>query len=250
MNKGGEPERDDYGLPPVDIDVPDDARELDADVQAYHRELRALRRQARSLRWRLRGSGQMLQRTGLVMPLIAGCLVLAMLSGMVLTMFTANSYFNRGGRPASPGSGRRSNSPAASLPPGVQLPSELISVNGSTPVVLSDLTRVALAVIPPHCGCDTVVRALLQQAGSAGLVVYLVGAPGSRAQIRRLASASQASLVWSATEVKGRLLPKYPRGLTVLLVDSQGNATKIIGLQQGFRLERRLALIAGMPPHR
>ena len=42
VNLGGEPERDDSGLPPVDIVVPDDARELERDVQAYRREQRAL----------------------------------------------------------------------------------------------------------------------------------------------------------------------------------------------------------------
>ena len=46
MNPGSDPDRDDFGLPPVDIVIPDDARELDRDVQAYQRELRALRRRA------------------------------------------------------------------------------------------------------------------------------------------------------------------------------------------------------------
>src|SRR5215470_5493398 len=44
VNNGGDPGRDDYGLPPVDIEVPNDARELDRDVHAYYRELRSLRR--------------------------------------------------------------------------------------------------------------------------------------------------------------------------------------------------------------
>ena len=84
MNHSGEPGHDDYGLPRVDIQIPDDARELDRDVQAYHRELRALRRHERSLRWRTP-----LRRSGMTVPLIAGCLVLAMVAGMVLTMFSA-----------------------------------------------------------------------------------------------------------------------------------------------------------------
>ena len=47
MNPGGEPGRDEGGLPPVDVDIPDDARELDREVLAYQREQRALRRRAR-----------------------------------------------------------------------------------------------------------------------------------------------------------------------------------------------------------
>ena len=52
MDVGGDPGRDDYGLPPIDVVIPDDARELDRDVQAYQRELRALRRRQRARRLR------------------------------------------------------------------------------------------------------------------------------------------------------------------------------------------------------
>ena len=44
MNPGGGSGWDE---PPLDIQVPDDARELQRDVLAYHRELRALRRRKR-----------------------------------------------------------------------------------------------------------------------------------------------------------------------------------------------------------
>ncbi|WP_262402492.1 hypothetical protein [Actinomadura sp. CNU-125] len=40
MRSDGDPDPDDYGLPRVDIVVPDDARELDRDVVAYRREER------------------------------------------------------------------------------------------------------------------------------------------------------------------------------------------------------------------
>ena len=84
MNLGGDPERDDFGLPPVDIEIPDDARELDRDVQAYHRELRAQRRRLRARRLH-----RPLTRDGMVLPLLAGCLVLALISGTLLTLFSA-----------------------------------------------------------------------------------------------------------------------------------------------------------------
>jgi hypothetical protein len=84
VNLGGDPGRDDFGLPPVDIEIPDDARELDRDVQAYHRELRAERRRLRARR--LHGP---LTRDGMVLPLLASCLVLALISGTLLTLFSA-----------------------------------------------------------------------------------------------------------------------------------------------------------------
>jgi hypothetical protein len=86
VNPGGEPERDEYGLPPVDIEIPDDARELDRDVQAYHRELRAERRRQRRRRLHLS-----LARDGIVLPLLACCLILALITGTLLTVFTATS---------------------------------------------------------------------------------------------------------------------------------------------------------------
>src|SRR5260370_41745465 len=83
VNTGGDPGRDDYGLPPVDIEVPDDARELGRDVQAYYRELRSLRR--RILARKLYGP---LARDGMVLPLLAGCLALTLLAATLLTVFT------------------------------------------------------------------------------------------------------------------------------------------------------------------
>ena len=44
MNPGGGSGRDE---PPLHIQIPDDARELDRDVLAYHREQRVWRRRAR-----------------------------------------------------------------------------------------------------------------------------------------------------------------------------------------------------------
>ena len=44
MNPGGGSGWDE---PPLDIQIPDDARELDREVLAYHRELRAKRRRNR-----------------------------------------------------------------------------------------------------------------------------------------------------------------------------------------------------------
>src|SRR5215813_13244754 len=85
VNIGGEPGRDDYGLPPIDVVIPDDARELDRDVQAYQRELRAQRRRQRARR--LRGP---LTRDGMVLPLLAGCLILALITSTLLIMFAAD----------------------------------------------------------------------------------------------------------------------------------------------------------------
>jgi hypothetical protein len=107
VNPGGEPERDDTGLPPVDIEIPDDARELDRDVQAYYRELRALRRHMRSVR--LRGT---LARDGIVLPLLACFLILALITGTLLSVFTATSGVGQN-VPGTPGASRPAKGPGA-----------------------------------------------------------------------------------------------------------------------------------------
>ena len=111
MNPGGEPERDETGLPPVDIEIPDDARELDRDVQAYYREQRAARRQQRGLR--VRGS---LAKDGIVLPLLACCLILALITGTLLTVFTAAANQNLAGLPGSGQTARPATSGAPSGP--------------------------------------------------------------------------------------------------------------------------------------
>jgi len=72
--------------PPLDIQVPDDARELDRDVLAYHRELRAMRRLNR-LR-RLAGPFAPFAARGSVMPLLASILAVCLVAGAMLSVAT------------------------------------------------------------------------------------------------------------------------------------------------------------------
>jgi hypothetical protein len=72
--------------PPLDIQIPDDARELDRDVLAYHRELRAQRRRKR-LR-RLAGPFAPFAARGSVMPLLASILAVCLVAGAMLSVAT------------------------------------------------------------------------------------------------------------------------------------------------------------------
>lgn len=239
MNQGGEPGHDDYGLPRVDVEIPDDARELDRDVQAYHRELRALRRSQRSRRWRAP-----LQRPGALLPLVAGCLLVAMLSGMVLTMFSANTYISGFGSRRSPTASparRPAQSALATRPHGVTLPDQTITVGGRR-VALRTLTSVALAIIPATCGCDYALRELLAKAEQASVPVYLIASPGSRADVARLAASSRSPSARLATDTGNMLAAAYhPVGLTLLLVDYRGAVTVATGRPSAPQLTRLLA---------
>ncbi len=83
MNPGGGSGWDE---PPLDIQIPDDARELDRDVLAYHRELRAKRRRTR-LR-RLAGPLMPFASHRTVMPVLASILAVCLVAGAMLSVAT------------------------------------------------------------------------------------------------------------------------------------------------------------------
>ena len=69
--------------PPLDIQIPDDARELEREVLAYRRELRAKRR-----RDRLRRLAGPFAGRGTVMPLLASILAVCLVAGAMLSVAT------------------------------------------------------------------------------------------------------------------------------------------------------------------
>lgn len=217
VNVGGEPDRDDFGLPPVDIEIPDDARELDRDVQAYRRELRALRRQKRMGRLHVP-----LSRDGLVLPLLAGFLAMVLISGVLLTLFSAG----QSGTPhLSAPSGhptRNASIGAGTTPPASQSLSQLPDakvVTASGEVRLRSLFSTVLALVPPGCRCRAVLRHLGNAATAAGVSLYFVGTAGDMRQVRRLAAAAPQPGSQVADDAGNVLARTYrARGLTAVLV--------------------------------
>jgi hypothetical protein len=267
VNQGGDQGHDDYGLPRVDIEIPDDARELYRDVQAYHRELRALRRHQRSMRWRAP-----FRRSGVAIPLLAGCLVAALVAVMVSAMFSANPYFNGGtnqrsagqsSAAGSPSAGGSSNSamssgnPAASPSGGMAGPAPSPGSSTSLPagriisvadqsISLRKLSSTALAIVPANCNCAAAVSHLLEQAASEGVIIYLVAPPGGLTALEKLlAVARPAGSTLVATDADNVLSSAFqPRGLTVLLVNAQGKVVTVRRrLRPDLMLERQLKLV-------
>ena len=241
MNLGGEPERDDSGLPPVDIEIPDDARELDRDVQAYRREQRALRRRQRRLRLH-----EPMTRDGVVLPLLACFLVLALISGVLLTVLTA-AHNGQGGfpgtakspriAPSHPATGTSSaGASGASVGPRdtpiavlskQKLPDQPIVSDGQRVELTSLVSRASLviALIPANCNCAPSVRRLAGQVQQAGLQMYLVSAANMLSAVKPLHS--QAPRAKLAEDVTGALYRDYPPdGLTALLVHPGGQVSK------------------------
>jgi hypothetical protein len=124
--------------PPLDIQIPDDARELDRDVLAYHRELRAMRRRNR-LR-RLAGPFAPFAARGSVMPLLASILAVCLVAGAMLSVATFS--------PATPPADR-TPSPTTSIRGGTLGPKST-TVAPTRPFVTSvSATRASLTSRPP-----------------------------------------------------------------------------------------------------
>lgn len=232
MNSGGNPDRDDFGLPPVDVQIPDDARELDRDVQAYHRELRALH-------WRLRRRRLLAPfgGHGLIMPVIASCLALTLLAGMLLTVFTASQATWGTGPAAQKSPSRRIGQP---------LPNAAVFINGTgTPLI--SLQSAVLAVIPPDCRCQAALRQLASQAAGAQAFLYFIAMKG--AQVSGLNKLPGLHAARTGGD-PGNVLASYYHlsGLTAILIRPDGRVAAIIPAHGGrFPLGTALRALGGGP---
>jgi len=224
VNIGGDPGRDDYGLPPVDIEIPDDARELDRDVQAYHRELRARRRHRRT-----RKLAAPLIRDGMVLPLLAGCLALTLLAGTLLTVF--------------------SGAQLTAWPPGrpsQRLPNASVLVDGQK-APLRHLRGLVLALVPPRCGCKD-LRQLAAEAVSAAVPIYVVGTRGARAAA--LIKQAQLRDAHAVEDTQDALTSAYhPAILTAVLVRIDGSVADVVEPDhaRGFQLTSELRSLVPHP---
>jgi hypothetical protein len=235
VNPGGEPERDDTGLPPVDIEIPDDARELDRDVQAYLRELRAERRRQRRRRLHMG-----LTRDGVILPLLACCLILALITGTLLTVFTATSD-QLATPPGSRTNAQKSTPPTATTSPPAsasaaglgltqttaQLSNARLMLAGKPVSLLPAFIGVMLVLIPPHCDCTTALSRLAA-IGSAHRGAMLVATKGTITEAQRYLADLRhrfAGTVYMAIDSRGVLREAATSaGLTAVVISGSRTA--------------------------
>jgi hypothetical protein len=251
VNAGGDPDRDDFGLPPIEIVIPDDARELERDVQAYQRELRALRRKRRASR--LRGP---LTRDGMVLPLLAGCLMLALLTSTLLIMFAADQTGAPGLPRSSATQSQPKNTPTTQAAAGQlngPLPTAAVKIRGKS-VPLRTVTAAmpsVLTLVPPDCKCAAELRQLTSQAARVDVLVFLVGTPAVTPQLDGLAAATgQPSSRVAVAEDTGNVLGRTYRqqGLTAILVRQDGTVAMVIRQLPQQKLDTGLQEIATVGP--
>jgi hypothetical protein len=226
-----EPGRDDGNLPPVNIVVPDDARELDRDVLAYHRELRAKRRRQRLMRFfgpfRLSGFGA----HAAIIPVIAACLAICLVGGALLSVVTM-----------SPASAPTLNSPPLSTQPRVpagdltELPTGSVQLGARTVPVRSLVTS-TIALVPANCGCGPELGRLAGQAVAAHVDLYFSGAGAVISQLPSLIALYGDGAAVAAADYDNVLTFTYhPAGLTVILVFKDDRAEVVRNLPVNFEL--------------
>ena len=231
MSFASEPGRDDGNLPPVNVVIPDDARELDRDVLAYHRELRARRRRQRLARIvrPLRASG--FGGHAAIIPLIAACLAISLVGGALLSVVTMS--------PASAptlSAPRSSAQPAGSPGDLTELPTGTVELNGRT-VQVRSLVSSTIALIPANCDCGAALGRLAGQAAGAHVGVYFSGADQEIAQLPALVGRYGDGAAVAVTDYAGVLSARYrPAGLTVLLVFRDATAEVLRGLPPNSQL--------------
>jgi hypothetical protein len=236
VRHSGDP--DDYGLPRVEIVVPDDARELDREVLAYRREERRRRRRTR---WQRLASP--LTRYGLAAPIIAVALLLALVSGTLITVF--------GPRPAP----RAAKAPVAERPTaepgqiGGVLPDGQVTVPGHRKRLI-DLRPAVIVIVPPACRCESTVDELSRQTERYRIGLYLVAdrrhlknSTGESAkEMRKLAGAARHTVAIVAQDDKAVLATTYEAtGLTAVLVHTDGVVADVLrNLPPGRNLDDQL----------
>ena len=237
MSFPSEPGRDDGNPPPVNIVIPDDARELDRDVLAYHRERRARRRRQRLLRLlgplrRREWGGQ-----AAILPLIATCVALSMLAAARLSVVAISPA----SAPTLAGPPRSSAGPLAQPAALTSLPAGTVQLEGRAEPVRS-LTSSALALVPAGCNCG--------QASAAHVPLYFVGAGAVIPLLAGLTArygGGTAEAVYDTSDVLAAAY--HPDGLTVLLVYHDATADVRRNLPPGFQLTPVLRLLTRPGKH-
>ena len=236
MSFASEPGQDDGSLPPVNIVIPDDARDLDRDVLAYRRELRAQRRRQRLMRLFRPFARQELGGHAAILPLVATCVALSMLAGAMLSVVTIS--------PAS--APTLSRPPVASAKPAdlTSLPSGTVQLDGRA-VPVRSLVSSALALVSADCGCGPALRRLARQAAAAHVGLYFVGSGTAIPQLATLTAqygGGAAAAVYDTGNVLGARY--HPAGVTVLLVYSDATARIRRNLPPTFQLGPALQELA------
>lgn len=208
------------------LQVPDDARELDRDVEAWRREERWRRHRERlqrlallsvplPRRWREKHRSH--GGRGVAVPVIALIVVAVGLFSATATLVTT-----RATQPTRPPVPLKLAAPTAQVgKTGGLLPdATLTAETGATSA--RDLRPGVVGIVPVGCHCGPAVDALARRAAASALPLYLIGSPAQRADLDKLLAVSPPN-VHALIDPGGAFTSAYaPVGLTVVPVHADG----------------------------
>jgi hypothetical protein len=149
--------------------VPDDIRELDAEVQAYRRELDAARRHERRQRWRHRVTPRW-ARGGLPSPIFTAVLLVIATTGLLLSVFAPVTQERQHSTPIS-------SLAHPKVPPGKVgglLPDVQLLVDDANPINTRAVRPAVFILVPAGCQCVTQIRSVVGQANEVPPAPYVV----------------------------------------------------------------------------
>ena len=236
---GDERDRD---LPLVDVVVPDDARELDADLRAYLLEQRRRWREERARtsrsRWRRLVYTRRWQRHGLSGPLLVLCLLaVAAVGSLMAVLGPRPSAFPRA-LPLAVGAG------AVGSVGGLLPETTLVGRAGERSV--RDLRPAVVGLVRGDCACPERIDGAYSQTREFLVRFVLVTAPEDRLAVRALAVGSGNGAVSVLADRQDELARTYePEGLTLLFVGADGVVHDVVrDLPAGARIEALVAPLA------
>jgi hypothetical protein len=219
--------------------VPDDIRELQHDVDAYHRELRMARRRRR---WSWLLTSPAWQRWSFPLGVVTGALGLSAVVFTVLAVSGAGRTDGRGPMPLA--------RPAVSAgAPGGLLPDVTLTTSTGATTAARALRPALVALIPVHCSCPDLLNELAAQASGVRLRLVVVGPDAPDAEVAALPGQLRHANVVAAFDHGATLASTYAaKGVTALVVGRDG----VVGyirrdVTPGTRLELPLqaALLVG-----
>lgn len=203
---------------PEPVVIPDDLRDLQAEIDAYHRERRAAARRRRLARVTgTRGWDRFALPAGIAL------VSMAVAAGVFGILVLGQPRPDRG-VPQAP------LAAAAAAEPG-RLHGLLPDVNvvsGGHTIALRDQRPALIAIVPLHCDCTSLLRDMAAQANEVGLHLVVV-APGEQdAEVAALEGQLHNGFVTPVFDAGGLLAASYSaRGVTALVVRPDGTVSYI-----------------------
>ena len=236
------PEDAPWAEPPAWIDpvVPDDIRELQPDVDAYHRELRSARRRER---WQWLTGTRAWQRWSFPAGVLTGAFALAMV------VFALLAVDGRSARPESTPVPLASPTAAVGTKGGL-LPDVSLTTTTGASISARSLRPALVVLLPLHCNCNNVLTSLAGQAEEVQLRLVVIGPSQPDAEVAALPGQLHYADLVAAYDASGSLSSAYDAsGVTTVILGRDGVVEDIEQqVNEHTRLEGPLQSAFLLPP--